>query len=223
MSGAAAVCSASVISTVRASTQPLAMPWSANAAATMRLLTTSPTACTASRDRGDTSRSTDERVHQPVELVELAPHLGEHRRAAGAGHRGRHRQVPLEQRLHLRGRLVGRAVLGELRDRHQLVGDAGQRRHHHQRRALPVFACCCRTMPIRRLMASGSATDVPPNFITTLTTQGGSGMNRPPHSSPRGASARRSGSRRRPRRGSCCGRARRTCSRAPDSGAAGRR
>jgi hypothetical protein len=65
MSGAAAVCSASVINTVRSSIQLLAIPWSANAAATIRLLTTSPTAWTASRERGDTSRSTDSACTRP--------------------------------------------------------------------------------------------------------------------------------------------------------------
>jgi len=58
MSGAAMVCSASVTSTVRASIQSLGIPRSAIAAATMRLLASSPTARTASRERGDTSRST---------------------------------------------------------------------------------------------------------------------------------------------------------------------
>src|SRR5439155_6382491 len=39
-------------------------------------------------------------------------------------------------------------------------------------------------MPTRRMMASGSATDVPPNFMTTLTTASPSRVGRVGHGNP---------------------------------------
>ena len=90
-----------------------------------------------------------------------------------AGDRGRDRDMPLEQRLQRRRRAVGRRRPRPARDRHELVGDAAERRHdHHRRAAFGLSPAAGATMPIKRLIASGSATDVPPNFMTTLTASG---------------------------------------------------
>ena len=60
------------------------------------------------------------------------------------------------------------------------------------------------TMPATRSMAAADSTEVPPNFMTIIS-----------RASLPSASARHSARPRRPRRESCCGPARRTCSRAP--------
>ena len=104
-------------------------------------------------------------------------------------------------------------VAGEPAGFDQPIGHLRHRRDDDHRR--PVGRIATRagrvTMPITRLIASASATDVPPNFMITFTAV------------PRGASARRSESRRPRRRESCCGRAPRTCSRTAGTAAAGRR
>ena len=64
------------------------------------------------------------------------------------------------------------------------------------------------TMPATRSMAAADSTEVPPNFMTIIS-----------RASLPSASARHSVRPRRPRRGWCCGSARRTCNPAPGRGA----
>ena len=104
-------------------------------------------------------------------------------------------------------------VAGEAAGLDEPIGDLRHRRHDDDRRLVGrMWSRAGRlTMSITRLIASASATEVPPNFMMTFTAV------------PRGASARRSGSPRPPRRESCCVRARRTCSRRADTAGAARR
>ena len=171
MSGAAAVCSASVTSTVRASTHALG-----DAAVGERGGDDPAADQLADRlHRVERARrhlaQHRQRVHEAGQLVEFASHIA---RAASRGWRSSPRPRPSRWRsssaCSSRGGAGRVAVLGQLRDRDQRVGHPRQRRHDDDRRAIVrrSVACCRRTMPIRRLIASGSATDVPPNFITTL-------------------------------------------------------
>ena len=112
-----------------------------------------------------------QRVHQAGQLLELAAHLGEQPRAAASlvTAAATVEVALLAAPRSAGGGAVAFAVFGQLRDRDERVGDACERRHDDdRRRSSALFACCRRTMPMRRLIASGSATEVPPNFITTL-------------------------------------------------------
>ena len=233
MSGTAQVCSASVTSTCRASTQAAGTPASASAAATMRLLTSSPVAATASSSRARPRAA--RRAHAPCRSGRRTRARMSRTTAASraplatpaATATCRSRRV-----FSARRRAVAIAVLNQPRDLEQTVGHPRQRGDDDHRRCVrpgrrPRSICRGRSRRAAPI-ASASATDVPPNFITTLTDP--SSREPPGHlacvddhpsafvtAAPPVASSRRSGSRRRPRRESCCGRARRTCSRAPDT------
>ena len=135
----------------------------------MRLLTTSPTAWTASRDRGDTSRSTDSACTRPFSSS------NSRRTSASTAARLVLVTAVATERCRSSSACTSAAALSDapssascaIATSLSVTPDSADTTTSG---ALFVFACCCRTMPIRRLMASGSATDVPPNFITTLTT-----------------------------------------------------
>ena len=84
-----------------------------------------------------------ERVHQADQLLKFESHVGEQARAALAGYRRRHGEMPLLERLQRRGRRTLRfAVFRQLRDRDECVGHAGKRRDDDDGRvAAGVFAC----------------------------------------------------------------------------------
>ena len=201
-SGRAAVCWSSVTSARLASIQAAGTAASSNAAATMRLLTISPTAATASSERGDDSR----RMAMAVSTARrssisfwMTPQSAA-ARAAGGRARGQ-REVPIENPIDA-GVDALDAALRVRRQREQLVGGARRRRHDDHRRRVER-ARVALTIDSRRPMASPSATDVPPNFITTELTVPScvpmfSRPSRPPASAPR------SGSRRPRRRESYC-------------------
>ena len=173
MSGAAAVCSASVTSTVaRVDPRRSARRCSASAAATIRLLASSPIATTASCERGDTSRSTASACTQAAQLVELA------------SQRLRQSRRPL-----LRSSAPARSPMCRSSSSPASAAAALGRRRLRRARAVANQAVGHPTAPTRRRpaacrrrlrlplppddadrrasIASASATDVPPNFITT--------------------------------------------------------
>src|SRR5260221_1644567 len=169
MSGAAAVYSASVTRTPRASTQALAIPRSASAASTIRLLTSSPTDSTASCDRGDTSRRTASACTRPISssnsaftlattparlVVVTADATDTCRSTSAASACAAPPASPSSARLQT---FTSVSVTFDSAET-TTTGDFSPE-----------------TIPMRRLIASGSATEVPPNFITADMKFSGSG------------------------------------------------
>ena len=118
-------------------------PRAASAAATIRLLRISPSAATASSERGATSRSTaSERTtaHEPLEL--LVDLFAELHGPVGVGDVPRHRQVPRPERGHELQRRPGLPRLRAVGDAEQTVGRARKRRDDDgEPRAAAVLSC----------------------------------------------------------------------------------
>ena len=107
-----------------------------SAAATMRLLRISPVAAIASSQRGDTSRSTAERLHDALELVELAIEKRDHLLALhGIGDDLRDGGVALAQLAQIGLRAFDVAGAGVGGNAEQPIGDLRQRRHDDDRAA----------------------------------------------------------------------------------------
>jgi hypothetical protein len=87
---------------VRASTHALGTPSSASAAATMRLLTSSPTASTGIVRAGRHFPQYGQRVDQARQFVQLVIHLGEECRPALVRHGRGNSHMPIEQRMERR-------------------------------------------------------------------------------------------------------------------------
>ncbi len=141
MSGAAAMCSLSVTSTVRASTHTAGMPCAANAAATMRLLASSPIATSASWARGGASpvaASSPYVVGQPGEF--FLQGLRQSNQGIVPDEPTRNPEVPVQQFTEELGGPFRVALAGQPSGLDQPVGDLRHRRHDHHRRLVPGTA-----------------------------------------------------------------------------------
>ena len=136
MSGSAAVCSSSVTSTARASTHAVCTPCAANAAATMRLLASSPIATIAScgrRRHFAVARQGPHGLHQRREILRQ---LRDQRRRARSAATSDVATPMCRSSRSLRSFAASSpvAVRGEPRRFDQAIGDLRHRRHDDDRR-----------------------------------------------------------------------------------------
>ena len=177
MSGTAQVYSASVTITCRASTQAAGTPASASAAATIRLLASSPVAATASSSRGETSCSAASARTMSASAVNSA------RTSRTTAARRAPLATPAATATWRSTRSFSRIVAPSrspcstsraTSSRPSVTFDSAETTTTGGLLSALVpaacFSICRRTIAASRAIASASATEVPPNFITTRSS-----------------------------------------------------